>query len=247
MKAITEIDLHAYVDGQLDSARRAEVETYLAAHPKEAERVRAYQQQADALHALYDPVLNEPVPLALQQRRRSFALKPLGVAAAAAWMALGGLIGWSLRDTEPVVERVAFARQAALAHAVFSPEVRHPVEVGVDQEVHLVSWLSKRLGADLKAPRLAGEGYELLGGRLLPGGEGPVAQFMYQNGRGQRLTLYLRKDVAANRETAFSFAQEGKVAVFYWVDGPFGYALSGEVGKGELQRLAHAVYRQLND
>lgn len=46
-----------------------------------------------------------------------------------------------------------FACIAAVAYAVYSPEKRHPVEVGADQEQHLVNWLSKRLGAILKAPQ----------------------------------------------------------------------------------------------
>jgi len=35
------------------------------------------------------------------------------------------------------------------------------------------------------------------------------------------------------------------VAVFYWIDGSFGYALSAAVGKGELSQVASAVYEQL--
>ncbi len=73
------------------------------------------------------------------------------------------------------------ARVAAVAHAVYSPEVRHPVEVGADQEAYLVRWLPKRLGANLKVPHLAAQGYPLVGGRLLPGERGPAAQFMYQD------------------------------------------------------------------
>ena len=74
-----------------------------------------------------------------------------------------------------------FAQQAAVAHAVFQPEVRHPVEVTAAQQEHLVQWLSKRLGRPLKVPVLAAQGYELVGGRLLPGDDGARAQFMYQN------------------------------------------------------------------
>jgi anti-sigma factor RsiW len=129
---------------------------------------------------------------------------------------------------------------------VYSPEVRHPVEVGADQETHLVNWLSKRLGAQLKVPHLGSIGYTLVGGRLLPGERGPVAQFMYQDGKGQRLTLYVRTNPDDTRETAFRFAQENKVGVFYWLDHKLGYALSGEVEKAELLRVATAVYRQLN-
>ena len=38
---ITETDLHAFIDGQLDVARRIEVEDYLAKHPDAAARVMA--------------------------------------------------------------------------------------------------------------------------------------------------------------------------------------------------------------
>lgn len=65
------------------------------------------------------------------------------------------------------------------------------MEVAADQEAHLVAWLSKRLGTPLKVPRLDTLGFGLVGGRLLPGDQGPVAQFMYQDGQGQRLTLYV--------------------------------------------------------
>jgi anti-sigma factor RsiW len=129
---------------------------------------------------------------------------------------------------------------------VYSPEVRHPVEVGADQEAHLVAWLSKRLGTPLKVPHLGDLGYSLVGGRLLPGERGPVAQFMYQDGKGQRLTLYVRVNPDDSGETAFRFAQEHGVGVFYWLDRKLGYALSGEVEKNELLRIATAVYRQLN-
>jgi len=95
-------------------------------------------------------------------------------------------------------------------------------------------------------PHLADLGYSLVGGRLLPGDRGPVAQFMYQDTKGQRLTLYVRVNADDSRETAFRFAQEHGVGVFYWLDGKLGYALSGELERNELLRVATAVYRQLN-
>jgi anti-sigma factor RsiW len=137
------------------------------------------------------------------------------------------------------------ARRAAVAHAVYSPEVRHPVEVGADQEQHLVAWLSKRLGTPLRPPRLQRLGYTLEGGRLLPGQSGPVAQFMYRDGAGQRLTLYVSTEQTHNAGTGFRFAQEGRVGVFYWIDGKFGYALSGALDKTALGKVAGAVYAQL--
>jgi anti-sigma factor RsiW len=69
---------------------------------------------------------------------------------------------------------------------------------------------------------------------------------MYQDSKGQRLTLYVRVNPDDSGETAFRFAQEHGVGVFYWLDRKLGYALSGEVEKNELLRIATAVYRQLN-
>jgi anti-sigma factor RsiW len=80
---------------------------------------------------------------------------------------------------------------------------------------------------------------------LLPGSSGPVAQFMYHDASGQRLTLYVTTENTANQDTGFRFAQEGPVNVFYWIDGKFGYALSAGIDKGELARVATAVYDQL--
>jgi anti-sigma factor RsiW len=247
---VTEFDLHAYVDGQLPAARVAEVEAYLAAHPEEAARVAAYREQIAALHREFDAVLEEPVPQRLARLRRpQWARIALRCAMVAGWIALGGAIGWLLHgyhSAESRSESASWARRAAIAHAVYSPEVRHPVEVSAAEEAHLVRWLSKRLGTELKVPHLGPLGYELMGGRLLPGERGPVAQFMYQDARGRRLTLYVRVNPDNSRETAFRYAQEQGVGVFYWLDRKLGYALSGDVDKSELLRVANAVYQQLN-
>ena len=245
---VLEADLHAYVDSQLPEERRTEVGAFLANSPQDAERVRAYQEQNKILHALFDSVLSEPIPQRWRSPGRHWSLLLKPVAAASVWIIVGGLLGWVLRGEYAgrSTKQIEFARQAATAHAVYTPEVRHPVEVSADQEEHLVGWLSKRLGAPLKAPHLSGIGYELVGGRLLPGDQRPVAQFMYQDKNGQRLTLYIKTDTGAEHETAFRFAQEGSVGVFYWIDRQLSYALSGEVGKPELLRVANAVYQKLN-
>lgn len=250
MKTLNESDLHAYTDGQLDSLRHAEVEAWLAVHPNDAERVASYRRQNAALHAMFDPVLNEAIPqrFARPERQPWSMLPQLRYAAVAAWLAIGGTLGWFLHGAQEgdSTASMALVHQAALAHAVYAPEVRHPVEVGADQEAHLTAWLSKRLGTPVKVPHLGATGYELVGGRLLPGSNGPAAQFMYQDAHGQRLTLYVRTDKGDNQETAFRYAREENVGVFYWIDGPFGYALSGDLEKTELLRVAQLVYQQLN-
>jgi anti-sigma factor RsiW len=252
---ITEADLQAYADGRLDPPRSAAVEAWLASRPEDAERVADYRRLSEALRGAYDTVLAEPVPDRLRD-----ALRPgwrlWRHAAVAGWLvagiAIGLAAGWELHDSRPppapaADAGAAMAHRAAIAHATYSPEIRHPVEVGADQAAHLVAWLSKRLGAPLRAPKLEDVGYSLVGGRLLPGDSGPVAHFMYQCKQGTRVTLYVRTEAANNRETAFRYAEEGKVRVFYWIDRKLGYALSSaDISKDDLSKVANAVYQQLN-
>jgi anti-sigma factor RsiW len=249
---ISEDDLHAWADGRLDAARRAEVEAWLAEDPAQAERVEAWRQTNHLLHATYDAVLDEPVPARLRavvgRQRHPGALR---AAAIAAWITLGALAGSGLghrlgQPSPPAADALAaLPQQAAVAHAVYAPEIRHPVEVGADQEQHLVAWLTKRLGAPVRIPDLASHGFALLGGRLLPAQDGPGAQFMYEDDAGRRLTLYLSVRDADASGTAFRYAQESGIGVFYWTDGRFGYALSGQFGRDVLLPLANTVYHQI--
>ncbi|HWA36890.1 MAG TPA: anti-sigma factor [Burkholderiales bacterium] len=250
---VTEAELQAYVDGRLDGARVSAVETWLAAHPEQLERIQELRRMGEELRAHYESVTAEPVPerlLAVPRVRRWTSIGRV-----ATWMGVGLLVGaaagWQLHDRRSGFAKAdaaeAIARRAAQAHATYSPEVRHPVEVGADQEAHLVAWLSKRLGANVRAPKLENVGYSLVGGRLLPGESGPVAQFMYQCHAGTRVTLYVRTDVQSGSETAFRYAKEGNVRVYYWVDRKLGYAMStSDISKDDLLKVSNAVYQQLN-
>jgi anti-sigma factor RsiW len=249
MKNMNEDILQDYVDARLDEALKPEVEAYLAANPGEAERLAAYGTQNQALHALYDPVLDEPVPETMRRppgtpwRKTVFRW-----AAAVALILAGGIGGWSLRGIEEnrTSAVAGLAEGAAAAYAVISPEVRHPVEVTAENEAHLVKWLSKRLGATLRTPDLLDLGFGLVGGRLLAGQKGPVALFVYEDRGGERLTVYVRRSESASGETAFRFAARDQIGVFYWIDGPLGYAIAGEVSRPRLLEVANAIYRQLN-
>jgi anti-sigma factor RsiW len=250
---ITEAELQAYADGRLEPERRLAVDAWLAAHPEEAERVADYRRLSEALRGAYDPVASEALPERfLRAPRRNWRRHALAAGWLAAGLLVGGIAGWELNEARrpaPMAADVGalMARRAAIAHATYSPEVRHPVEVGADQEAHLVAWLSKRLGVFLRAPKLEEVGYSLVGGRLLPGESGPVAHLMYQCSQGTRVTLYMRAEASSNRETAFRYAKEGNVRVFYWVDRKLGYALSSaDISKEDLFKVANAVYRQLN-
>jgi anti-sigma factor RsiW len=247
---ISEVDLQAYADNRLDAARATQVEAWLVSHPRERERIEQWRRQSAQLHRAYDAVLDLPVPPHLVPPERAFHRVPLRRLASVAWLVAGCVAGYVFRaematpDTY-VVAQESLPRRAAVAHAVYTPEVRHPVEVGADQQAHLVAWLSKRLGAPLKPPDLQGAGYKLVGGRLLPGTSGGVAQFMYEDAGHQRLTLYVQPKSSSAQDAAFRYAREDGIDVFYWIEGHFGYALSGNTGRDDMLRLANLVYQQL--
>ena len=212
---------------------------------EEEDRVE-YAEQNTMLRRQFDPVLTEPIPARMYLKRPAW----LDYARAAMFVAIGIAIGLGISllrpaPPNPSVAGTPLPARAARAHLVYSPEVRHPVEVDAKEHDHLVKWLTKRLGLPITIPVLATEGFELLGGRLLPGQDGPVAQFMYQDSSGKRLTLYVTRRHKGDNVTAFRFAQEGPVSVFYWIDRDCGYALSGELDKPALARVASSVYRQL--
>jgi anti-sigma factor RsiW len=248
---ITDQDLHAFMDGELDSEARAEVEAWLGEHPEDTKKLGQWQTQATRLHELYDDVLREPVPPQIKDALARTA-QPGGrpawrrAAAALALLVVGLGAGWLVRGEFIQNDGENFIRQAVGAHMVFVGEKRHAVEVWANEEKHLVAWLSKRLKHPVKAPYLADAGFRLVGGRLLADQDAPAAQFMYEDPAGRRVTLYTRRTRGADN-AAFHFQERDGVAAFYWVGGPLAFALMGEMKRAELLTLARMVSNQLQD
>jgi anti-sigma factor RsiW len=256
--AIDEAELHARIDGRLSPERSGEVDAYLTVHPEEQARLSRYVQQQQMLRTAFAEVTAGPIPgrlrvarLVIEQRRRRYH-RFAQAAAAMALIVIGAAGGWGVRDFAPSFfaspnTALANARiitaDAISAHRIFSVEVRHPVEVDVGQEAHLVQWLSKRLGRPLVIPDLSSAGFHLMGGRLLPAEDSPAAQFMYENGK-DRCTLYVRAGIGG--ETAFRYSEENGIGAFYWSDEGFGYALAAKADRSLLLRLSEIIYQQMS-
>lgn len=242
-----EAELQAYVDQSLDAERREQVERWLEAHPDEAAAVAHYQAQNKALQEAFEPLLDRPTGERFRAGGRQPNSARIWQIAALIALLVGAGGGWAANEyfhPLPGAE-VALARGAVIAHRTYEAEVRHPVEVAANEEAHLVAWLSKRLDAPVRAPDLSDRGFRLVGGRLLPAVNGPAAQFMYENDKGNRLTLYVERNRSGS-ETAFRFAAQGEISAFYWKDGPLAYALIGRTERDQLLSLARATYAQIN-
>ncbi len=112
-RPITEEELHAYVDGGLDRARRLHIAVYLASHPVEAARTEAFRAQKEGIRALFDHVLDQPVPDRLRRMTFKHAARSTlrrcamaaVIGAAAAMLILGG---------RSFTDRIAFLRDSLL-------------------------------------------------------------------------------------------------------------------------------------
>jgi anti-sigma factor RsiW len=251
---ITETDLHAYVDGELEPGRRAEVDRYLAEHPIEADRVRDWYRANELLGALYAHIVEEPVPTRLDVPRLAGALAASrsshawrGVAVAAVLCMTVGLAGgWIGRGywTGVVPGQSTLVDEAVAAHNLYTREVVHPVEVRADQQAHLADWLSRRLDRSLVVPDLRSLGLVLVGGRLLPVHGRPAAQLMYEDQTGQRVTFMI---VAENdgQETSLRYAQVDGLSSFLWTDETMRCVLVGSLDRDHLRNIATRAYEQL--
>jgi anti-sigma factor RsiW len=246
---VTEGELHAYVDGEIPADRLRAVEAWLATHPEDAARVAAWRAQAEALRARFGAIADQQVPARLKldnmtRARRSWTAMAAGIAIAA--FLAGGFTGWVARGASAAAPRgfELFIAEALGAHRLYIGEVRHPIEVKAEEN-HLVPWLSRRVGTNLRTPDLASFGLKLLGGRLLPGPNGPAALFMYEGSTGERFTFYCSK--LPLPQTAFRYSGADRFAAVHWVDSEIGFVLSGPADRERLGKIAQAAYEQLEN
>lgn len=255
--------LAAFLDGELSGAARTEVDGLLAGDPALRARLESWSAQDCSLREAFAPELAQRVPtrlLAATLRTAEDAARPrrrepswreriaawmprLGLGLGyAATLLLGVLLGRELLPGLDVDRQLV--RLAAVAHHVYSPDKRQPVEVKGDDPT-LMSWLSKRLGAQVQAPALADSGWRFMGGRLLAGAEEPASQLMYEDTAGKRLTVFVRREGAAGRETTAECGDYRAVNVCYWYAGGLAYALAAELPRNDLAPLARAAAASL--
>jgi anti-sigma factor RsiW len=244
--------MELWLTARLPEAQQRRIDDWLNQHPQQAAYWHALRQDQRALAQL-NPVRD-------QRCLDDYALAPRQTPPARPWLrwpalptltafALGSVCStllipfWTTAPNQ-TTSQPAFVQSAMQAHALYSVEVRHPVEVGKQEQAHLLKWLSKRLNRPLAAPDLSGLGFQLLGGRLLPAAEGPAAQLMYQDAGGERITLYIAT-AADSQPSSFLFSEHQGVSTFYWVDGHWGYSLSGRIDQARLSQLSNQVYQAL--
>ncbi|OAM77468.1 anti-sigma factor family protein [Devosia elaeis] len=241
----------AYLDGELDAEARRVVEADKAAMAE----IAALQRQADAIRALYDPAAAEPLPARLSPHRlallhnRRHREGLLRAAMVVAVLGIGVAAGWLLRPVPaPASLYEHLIADAVSAHTIYTAENRHAVEVPGSEGEHLSAWLSSKLATALPMPDLSKEGFAFLGGRLLPApalSGGRAAQLMYEDARGERLTLYLTPAAGVDGPE-FELVRLGGDNALYWADARITCTIVGPQPAERLQALAGAIFPQLS-
>lgn len=244
--------LNRYVDDIMDADQRRNFESLIENAPDLLSKVEDYERQRAGLAILFASL---PQEAAAPSRRRSegfrFSFDWLHVprsAFAALMLGLGATAGWSGAVLSAdagngvlyadISEDVA--QEGFRAHRVFVVDRRHPVEVGGEEQAHLIAWLSNRMEREITAPDFSSAGLQLVGGRLLPSAAGPSAQLMYENENGERVTLYLRSGHTHDGKPNESFIADGDLKAVLWSskDKDLNFAAIGDVDVQELHMLA---------
>lgn len=241
-------EMSAYVDGELDSGRRAAVERHLSSDRAAAARVAAYRRQDDCLRQGLAPLAEDSSSWRLRATLQSRAgggsrihWWMAAVAASILIMVVGG--GWWYHaDRLPNRLMAALVNSAVTAHIAYvSKEV--PPDVLPDRSKLTVAFRGV-VGAGANLPNLASLGYDLIGGEGLDTAAGSAVLLAYRNRSGDIVTCYFGgKD--RNSETQYSVEQFQGVNVVSRLESGVSYAVIGSVAPDELMKIARMGYRAI--
>lgn len=238
---ITEVDLNAYVDEQLDPARRAEVESYLAEHKEAAAQVMQDLSIRANLRLALGVPRNQPASQTLFLARRiqsSFQRVQIfhRVARIAAVLLLL-ITGWLARGEVgrimPAEKDQAFLPSVLILDAVRAHNASllragmrsMPVSASIDRTEIVNS-------THIVVPDLPDD-WRLLDTEVFPSDEGPSVELTISAGPLGIVSLFaVQSNTPA--DTKPNVVHEGSVGVAYWQEGALAYALVGTAPKGDL-------------
>lgn len=250
---VVEDDLHAFVDGALDAARRKAVQDHLDRDPEAAAMVARFAAQRQLLRSAFAPIVDEPVPerLRLQtllaQRREPPAWRWRMAAAVLVALGAGTLGGWQVRDRwEPSGGIVALAGEARSSYLAYASDTAADPAIVGDREgdrERLLRLVSDKLQRPVEIPDLSAAGYRYAGGRLVATVHGAAGLFFYERADGTRMAVMLRP-MAVEKEAPMMAQSQGEVGGFTWAMSGLGYSVVGTEKPGVLHPVADEVRRQ---
>lgn len=249
---IGEIDLNAYVDGQLDAARRIEVEEYLSHHAAEAMRVMADLRIRDALQwslgsqgvasSAASPrteQLTRRLEQALGRARLMVQLRRLAaclVLFALGWMGHVSFLSWAERADGVVNAAPTLVGDAVRAHQlarVRSLVASQPAGIAFDP-------VAIYLRTGIALPDFPAN-WAVEDVQVLPATHGLGIEVILRAGDQGRVSLFATHAFDRGLSETPVVRHEQDSAVVYWRHGAWAYALTGDLPVAELDRMANGL------
>lgn len=245
---ITDDDLIAFIDGQLDPMRRLDVEAHLAARPETAARVMAQMHDRDALRACFDrtpgPGPDRNVSLArrldrsLRWRRVGARLKraaAIAVLVGAGWLAHDEIGQFGVPDTLASTADPALVADARQARAV--AQLRESITGQGGVPAYDRARLQAATGLDLP---ILPDGWRVRDLQVFPARQGTGIEVSFEAGTLGEASLFATRHIrggpAAITGSELTGSEDG--TVLSWTAGDTAYALSGPDGEVALRQAA---------
>jgi anti-sigma factor RsiW len=248
---ITEADLLAYVDDQLDPARRIETEEYLAHEPEAAARVMADLKDRDTLRLIHSAPLPRPSEKLFEATRRleralawqESSLKLRRMAAVVALIGFGwfahGQVGLGITDSEASPKPPAFVEDALHAHETALVRARM-VSQRETAEYDPAEILAE---TGIRLPPLP-EGWQVRDAQVFPSREGHSVEIAVDADELGRVSLFAAQVPVFNVIDP-TVARFDKAKTVYWQTGQLAYALTGTGSDKAIERAAIRLSRKL--
>jgi anti-sigma factor RsiW len=236
-REITEIDLIAYVDGQLDEPCRLAVETALANDPPAAADMMSDLARRTALRlAIAARPTSPSVELAsIARRRKSYLDRSRTRWTIAAALTAAVLVGFGSfgafrmvaeTETETVLEDALQSRAATLVRTSMVSQVETP---GI-----AVNEIRQAVRIRLPAPP---KGWKVLDVQIFPADSGPSVQLLIDTGAAGRVFLFASREGSEQGAAPVLIRYDGDTVAFWEVDGQ-SFTLSGNARNDELHAMA---------
>lgn len=241
---ITDNDLMAYVDDQLDMARRIEVEDYLARNPDAAAQVMADLRTRDALRLAFAGELPRPRDSLLHAARRlerSLILRGLekrllraatiALLVGAGWFAHMA-VGLGITDSEASPKPPAFVEDALRSHqtALVRARMVSQVETADYDPVEI------RAETGIQIPMLPPD-WRVVDAQVFPSRNGHSVELALDAEDLGRVSLFIA-NTSAFDVIAPTIARFDGTKAAYWQRGPLAYALTGAGNERDIERAA---------
>ncbi len=242
---MTEAELHAFLDGELEAGRAQIVAGLIEADPILRQRVAAYRSDHERLRTIYQPLIEEPLPARLVRAvtAEPAARRPIGVWAAGATLAAAAAIAlvlWSGALDRP--QDGLLAEALAVRNGSVTAEQQLADVPAADGD----ALVAKTLSPSVKIPDLGQEGYKLAGLAVYPDhAHGKAVQLSYSNAQGKRLTVYLHRPTGTDRYEILPEKQGHRVCI--WENQELSAVMVGDgMSEQEMLRTAQRAYHPLN-